>query len=127
MTALTELVQLYEAFVPYREVKNNSMGLKGLSKIRYDKEHKFELEQYQITRQALYSRLQEGEKPTPVAWGREITELKNKLKASHPKYSKELTDIASAEVIAYNKTNYEREQANEQRKPNRLKGKEQEI
>ena len=127
LTALTELVKLYEDFVPYREIKNNSKGLKGFSKIRYDKEHKFELEQYQITREALYAKLQEGEKPTHIAWDREITELKNKLKASHPKYSKELTDIASAEVIAYNKSNYEREQANEQRKPTRTRGKEQEI
>lgn len=114
LTALTELVELYEAFVPYREVKNSSQGLKGLSKMRYDKEHKCELEQYQITREALYAKLKEGEKPTPIAWSREITDLKTKLKASHPKYSKELTEIACAEVIAFNKGNYEREQSNEE-------------
>ena len=127
LATLMEIQDLYAEYVPYREIKNNGKGLKGFAKIRYDKEHKGDYEEYQRTREALFAKIGEGKKLTPEKWQSKIEELDQKLNRSKGKYSKAVTELACAEVIVYNKTNYEREQANEQRKPTRAKRKEQEI
>ena len=75
----------------------------------------------------MYAKLGEGKKLTPKAWQSKVDELNQTLAKSKPEYGKLVTQLAYAEVITHNKTNYEREQANEQRKPTRTKRKEQEI
>ncbi|KHD14014.1 MobA/MobL family protein [Clostridium butyricum] len=127
LATITELQELYAEYVPYREIKDSGKGLKGFAKIRYDKEHKDDYEEYSRTREALYAKLGEGKKLTPKAWQTKVDELNQTLAKSKPEYGKLVTQLAYAEVITHNKANYEREQANEQRKPTRTKRKEQEI
>lgn len=121
------LQKLYAEFVPYRDIKNQGKELNGLKKMRFDKEHKDDLEQYQITRKALYDRLAEERKPNPKEWERKVTDLQKQLEEIKPKYGKVVTDLARAEVIVYNKANYEREQHNERKQSKKSRKKEQEL
>lgn len=124
---LEELQTLFEEYEPFKDIKKNSMALKGFAKIRYDKEHHAELEQYQITKDALYSKLKDGEKVNPKTWQTKIDTLYEKLESSKSKYAKLVSALAYAEVITYNRRNLEREQKNERQQPTQIKKKEQEI
>ncbi len=109
---LEELTEIYSEYKPLLEIKKQSDGLKGLSKKRFDKEHASELRDYGPCLARLKDAL-EGAKATPSAWQKRIAELKDSLAKSRPQYGRLATDLAYAEVISYNKRNYEREQANE--------------
>ncbi len=122
---LTGLVSLYHEFEPYLEVKKQSIELKGLSKSKFDKEHEQELLNYSEYRERLENKLPKGAKPTPKAWEKKINTLQEKLNSTNPKYARTVSDLAYAEVISFNKKNYEREQANEH--GNKSRRKEQEI
>ena len=127
LTDIAEKVKLYEEYRPFLEVKRTSKGMKGFAKAKYDREHKSDLEQYQITREALYQKLNDGEKLTPKKWEQQIAELRAELKKSSPEYARTVTELACAEVIAYNKANNEREQNNERKQPTQNRRREQEI
>ena len=60
LATITELQELYAEYVPYREIKDKGKELKGFAKMRYDKEHKDDYEEYSRTREALYAKLGEG-------------------------------------------------------------------
>ena len=127
LSRLDELQNLYTEFLPCKEIKAKSKSLKGLEKIRYDREHKSDLEQYKTTREALYSNLSDGAKPTPKAWANDMAKHQTSLETSKPKYSKVVTELACSEVLEYNKKNLEREQQNDRHQPSQNKKKEHDI
>ena len=127
LQGLLERQELYEDYQPYKEIHSQSMALKGFAKRNFEKQHTVELQDYKLTKENLHRRLDEGEKITPKAWKKRIDELEKKLAVSKPEYGKVVTELAYAEVIDYNKKNYEREQTNERIRPTNTRTKEQEI
>ena len=119
LSRLKELSKMYALYEPYRTTYKESQSLKGLAKMKFDKEHKESLAKYPEMREKLQSLLEHGEKITPKQWRAEI----KSLQAEYDRISREqaLTakELAFAEVISYNKTNLERELRNESRQQNR--------
>ncbi|NLX92272.1 MAG: hypothetical protein GXZ02_00135 [Clostridiales bacterium] len=124
---LEELQNLYAEFLPYKKIKAKSKSLKGFEKIRYDKDHKSDFEQYKITREALYSNLKDGAKPTPKVWSTDISKHNTSLETTRTKYSKVVTELAYSEVLEYNRKNLEREQQNDRHQPSQNRKKEHDI
>lgn len=110
---------MYAQYEPYRTAYKESQSLKGLAKMKYDKEHKESLEKYPELREKLQSLLEQGEKIAPKQWRAEI----KSLQAEYDRISREQAvtakELAYAEVISYNKKNLERELQNESRQRKR--------
>ena len=110
---------MYAQYEPYRTAYKESQSLKGLAKMKYDKEHKESLEKYPELREKLQSLLEQGEKIAPKQWRAEI----KSLQAEYDRISREQAvtakELAYAEVISYNKNNLERELQNESRQRKR--------
>lgn len=103
----------------------NSVELseKGLTKMKYDKEHKDSLSKYPELKERMQSLLQNDEKITPKQWKAEIQSLQSEYDSIRKEQTKTATELAYAEVISYNKKNLERELQNESRQHNRQQGK----
>ena len=84
---------MYALYAPIQATYKERQSLKGLAKMKYDKEHKDSLSKYPELKERMQSLLQYGEKITPKQW--------------------------KAEVISYNKKNLKRELQNESRQHNR--------
>ncbi len=124
---LASLSELYSEYKPLLEIKKQSDRMSGLSKRYFDREHAVELSRCRELNRLLKYRLGAGEKVVPHEWSERIAELKEKLGKSQKAYGQAVSDLAHAEVISFNKDNYEREQRNEQNRGNKQKGKEQVI
>jgi len=59
---------MYARYEPYRTTYKESQSLKGLAKMKYDKEHKESLAKYPEMRERLQNLLEQGEKITPKHW-----------------------------------------------------------
>ncbi len=68
---------MYALFAPIQAIYKESQSLKGLAKMRYDKEHKDSLSKYLELRERMQSLLQNGEKVTPKQWKAEIQSLQS--------------------------------------------------
>ena len=79
----------------------------------------------------MQSLLQNGEKIPPKQWKAEIQSLQAKYNNIGREHTKTAIELAYAEVISYNRKNFERELQNESRQHNRqqsgTKRKEEEI
>ncbi len=73
--------------MPIQASYKESQSLKGLAKMKYDKEHKDSLSKYPELKERMQNLLQNGEKIMPKQW--------------------------KAEIISYNRKNLERELQNE--------------
>ncbi len=62
---------------PIQATYKESQSLKGLAKIRYDKEHKDSLSKYLELKERMQSLLQSGKKITPKQWKAEIQSLQS--------------------------------------------------
>ena len=122
LSRLKELSKMYALFAPIQATYKESQSLKGLAKMRYDKEHKDSLSKYTELRERMQSLLQNGEKITPKQWKAEIQSLQSEYDSIGKEQSKTATELAYAEVISYNKKNFEREPQNESRQRNRQQG-----
>ena len=107
---------MYALYAPIQATYKESQSLRGLAKIRYDKEHKDSLSKYPELKERMQSLLQNGEKITPKQWKAEIQTLQAKYdsigkeQTNDRKLSQELSlELAYAEVISYNKKNLARE------------------
>ena len=67
----------------------------------------------------MQSLLQNGEKVTPKQWKAEIQSLQSEYDSIGREQTKTATELAYAEVIGYNRKNFERELQNESRQHNR--------
>ena len=72
-----ELSKMYALFAPIQAIYKESQSLKGLAKMRYDKEHKDSLSKYLELRERMQSLLQDGEKVTPKQWKAKIQSLQS--------------------------------------------------
>ena len=118
---------MYALYEPYRTTYKESQSLKGLAKIKFDKEHKGSLAKYPEMRERLQNLLEQGEKITPKQWKAEIQSLQSEYDSISREKSKTATELAYAEVINYNRKNLERELQNESRQQSRTKRREEEI
>ena len=119
LNRLKELSKMYALFAPIQATYKESQSLKGLAKMRYDKEHKDSLLKYPELKERMQSLLQNGEKITPKQWKAEIQSLQSEYDSIGKEQTKTATELAYAEVISYNKKNLERELQNENRQQNR--------
>ena len=131
LNRLKELSKMYALFAPIQATYKESQSLKGLTKMKYDKEHKDSLSKYPELKERMQSLLQNGEKITPKQWKAEIQSLQSEYDSIGKEQTKIATELAYAEVISYNKKNLERELQNESRQQNRqqsrVKRREEEI
>lgn len=119
LSRLKELSKMYALFAPVQATYKESQTLKGLAKMRYDKEHKDSLSKYPELKERMQSLLQNGEKITPKQWKAEIQSLQSEYDSIGKEQTKTATELAYAEVISYNKKNLERELQNESRQHSR--------
>ena len=119
---LKTLLKAYSDYEPYKAAHDMSRSLRGLKKLKYDKEHEHELTMYENTRADLKMLLAEGEKITPKAWMREREQLEKEMPALRNERARACHDLAFAEVISYNRSNLERVEQNESRQHNRQLG-----
>ena len=119
LSRLKELSKMYALFAPIQATYKESQSLKGLAKMKYDKEHKDSLSKYPELKERIQSLLQSGEKITPKQWKAEIQSLQSEYDSIGKEQTKTATELAYAEVISYNKKNLERELQNESRQQNR--------
>ena len=56
---------MYALFAPIQATYKESQSLKGLAKMKYDREHKDSLSKYPELKERMQSLLQNGEKITP--------------------------------------------------------------
>ena len=108
-------IDAYEDYKPYGEAKKKSMSLKGLEKWSYDRKNKAMLDAHPAELEKLRKFIPEGEKVTISAWEKQISEIEANQTPLEKKMSKEVRNLAYAEVLDYNKSNEAREKANEQR------------
>lgn len=122
LSRLKELSKMYALYEPCHAVYKESQSLKGLAKIKYDREHKDILSKYPELRERMQSLLEQGEKITPKQWKAEIQTLQAEYESIGKEKNKTATELAFAEVIRYNKSNLERELQNESRQHSRQQG-----
>ncbi len=120
---------LYAEFSKCRDVVRQSQSLKGKEKVKFDSEHKEMLESYPVIRDKMKALMQDGETLSPAQWNKQIKSLQNQIEQIRSEQAKTAHDLASAEVIAYNKANLDRELSNEShsRGQHRQKNKTEEL
>ena len=123
LNRLKELSKMYALYAPIQATYKESQSLKGLAKMRYDKEHKDSLSKYPELKERMQSLLQNSEKIMPKQWKAEIQFLQSEYDSIGKEQTKTATELACAEVISYNKKNLERELQNESRQQNKQQGK----
>ena len=123
LNRLKELSKMYALFAPIQATYKESQSLKGLAKMKYDKEHKDSLSKYPELKERMQSLLQNSEKIMPKQWKAEIQSLQSEYNSIGREQTKTATELAYAEVISYNKKNLERELQNESRQQNKQQGK----
>ncbi len=77
LNRLKELSKMYALFAPIQATYKESQSLKGLAKMKYDREHKDSLSKYPELKERMQSLLQNGEKITPKQWKAEIQSLQS--------------------------------------------------
>jgi len=111
---LKELAEVYAEYSRLRDVAKESRNQSIFTKKKFDKEHEIELSEFDYYNTRL-SELKGDAKATPKAWAREIESLEKELPPLQTEYGREISRIATAEVIEYTKKDMERIEANERR------------
>ena len=119
LNRLKELSKMYALYAPIQATYKESQSLKGLAKMKYDREHKDSLSKYPELKERMQSLLQNSEKIMPKQWKAEIQFLQSEYDSIGKEQTKTATELAYAEVISYNKKNLERELQNESRQHNK--------
>ena len=112
---MPELLKMYVLYAPIQATYKESQSLKGIAKMRYDKEHKDSLAKYPELRERMQSLLEQGEKINPKQWKAEIQSLQVEYNSIGKEQTKTAIELAYAEVISYNRKNLARELQNEGR------------
>lgn len=123
LSRLKELSKIYALYTSIQATYKESQSLKGLAKMKYDKEHKESLAKYPELKERMQNLLQQGEKITPKQWKAEMQSLQAEYDSIGKEQTKTATELAYAEVISYNRKNLERELQNESRQHNRQQDK----
>ncbi len=128
---LEGLLKMYAEYEPCWKVYSESREMKGFAKLKYDRQHKADLERFPEVKRRMAALLEKGEKLAPEKWRAEIKSIKREMESLHPERARTATELAYAEVIGYNKSNFDREDANRarqrQRQADRTKKRGQEL
>ena len=126
---LKTLSKAYSEYEPYKAVSEESNSLRGMKKVKFDREHKQDLFMYQEKRQKLKSLLQEGEKLTPKTWNSEHDTLIKEQQTDQKSMSRKAVEIAFMEILENNHKQLTLMEKNESHRWGRItqQTKEQEI
>ena len=113
VNVLRTKLSAWERYEPFLKVRKKSKSLKGFAKLKYDREHKDTLDAFPDEIRRLRKVIPEGEAITPNAWREEISQIFGKQEPIEDEIGAEVHDLAYAEVLRYNKSNEERELAND--------------
>ena len=117
---------MYVLYETYHTIYKESQALKGIAKMKYDKEHQESLEKYPEIRERMQSLLEQCEKLTPKQWKAGIQSLQAEYESIGKEQSQTATELAYVEVISYNRKNLARELQNESRQHNGQQSREEE-
>ncbi|WP_022755969.1 hypothetical protein [Butyrivibrio fibrisolvens] len=81
--------------------------------MKFDKQHRAVLDALPEVQEQLFKTIPKGEKITPKACQKEIYKILEEQFPIEDKMSADVHDLAYAEVMKFNKTNEERERAND--------------
>lgn len=107
---LKELAELFIEYEPYMEIRKEYRSMGGLKAIRFQAQHREDLEREEELREKLLSRLKEGEKIAPKKWEGEIKALETGCRESSKKSGEYTFRLAFVEVIRHNRKMFEAEQ-----------------
>ena len=128
---LEGLLKMYAEYEPCWKIYSGSREKKGFAKLKYDRQHKADLERFPEVKRRMAALLEKSEKLMPEKWRAEIKSIKKEMESLHPERARTATELAYAEVIGYNKSNFDREEANRarqrQRQADRTKKRGQEL
>lgn len=80
---------------------NERDGLSVVAKVRFDKEHRAEIDRYPGAKDKFDSLREKGAKITPKAWNKEISQIEAELSSLRTDYTAEVRGLATAEVIEF--------------------------
>ena len=106
--------EVYSEYSRLREVVKESRSQSIFTKKMFDKEHEAELSDFDYYDARLSELMGDG-KATPKRWTKEIDTIEKELSPLQTEYGREISRIATAEVIEYTKKDMERIEANERR------------
>lgn len=112
---LYEMIDAWDRFKPYSDIKKQSLSLKGLAKLKYDMEHKEQLADYPDHIEAMRRIIPEGEPITPKKWQAEIKSIVKRRDEINAELKVEVSDLACAETLKYNKSHEEQERLADER------------
>ena len=112
---LEGLLKMYAEYEPCWKIYSGGLELKGFAKMKYDRQHKADMERFPQVKGRLEALLKKGEKLAPEKWRAELKSIEKEMGSLNPERAKTATELAYAEVIGYNKSNFEREEANRAR------------
>ena len=115
-------LRVYARYEPYARIYRESLGLKGLAKLKYDREHKKDLEKFPLVKSQMASLLDNGEKIAPEKWRMEIQSIEKEMDSLRSRRGKVAVALAYSEIISYNRKDYEREEANRSRRQQKKLG-----
>ena len=110
---LKAMISAWERYKGFLDVYKESQSLKGFAKMKFDRQHRDVLDALPNEQERLHKTIPKGEKITPKAWQKEIYEILGEQIPIEDDISTEVHDLAYAEVLKFNKTNEERERAND--------------
>lgn len=122
---LKELAELFIEYEPYMEIRKEYRGMGGLKAIRFQKQHREELEREEELRRQFLSRLDKGEKLAPKKWEGEIKKLEGDCRELAKQSGKQTFRLAFVEVIRHNRKMFEAEQHQTDRSTDRRRQAEQ--
>ena len=114
VNVLKAKISAWERYKGFLDVYKESQSFKGFAKMKFAKQHREVLNALPEEQERLFKTIPKGEKITPKAWQKEIYKILGEQFPIEDKMSAEVHDLAYAEVMKFNKTNEEREQANDQ-------------
>lgn len=114
MDYLQELLSVYKEYEPYKKVNDELWKLKGFAHKQFKRKHMVDLAYYDTYRSKLKGMIAEADhKITPKAWQKELDSLHPKYEATREPYAKVVTELASIEILEYNRTDLRRMLDNE--------------
>lgn len=112
---LESLLKMYAEYEPCWKIYRGSLELKGFAKLKYDRQHKADIERFPDVKGRMAALLKKDEKLAPGWWQAELKSIEKEMESLHTDRAAAATELAYAEMIGYNKSSFEREEANRAR------------
>lgn len=106
---LQELLEVYKEYEPYKKVNDELWKLKGFAHKTFERKHMMDLAYYDNYRSKLKGMItEEGHKITPKTWQKELDSLLPQFEATKEPYARVVSELASIEILQYNRTDLQR-------------------